>query len=559
MVDYFVEGKGKVSLTQKDYLTEGGEGRIYKKTSTIYKIYIDTTHMVPAAKIRELSKLDNPYVVKPDKLVLDLNQNPVGHTMKIVPDNVTINRLFTTEFRNKNNITPESTINLIKNMKNTFEYLHSNNVLVVDANENNFLIPISSYLEAYFIDTCSYQIPGYPATAIMANIRDYHNTNFSKLTDWYSFGIIACQLILGIHPFTGKHPSYKKNDFINKMKDNISIFNNNVTIPAMVRDLSLIPVGYKDWFIHIFESNNRSPPPDNPGKFEILTSPVNAVPVSGGKIKGTIINSYDATINDISNFFTTRIIYFNNKITVGSTTFFINEKVVFSETDHTPYKVWTDNKTVFIASLKTNHTDQLDLYTNRLTIINNRLYSISSDKITELKILELSVDKLVPHRSWNLLNGKTDLYTNVLYSNIMGTPYFIIPPKSRECYFLPIKELSSYKISNAKYLDNVLIVIGQKNSEFTRFIIKFNSDFSEYKIRKTEQVLTADINFTVLSTGVVVLLLEDGILELFSNSLSNNSIKEIHDNNITTKMLLFSDNNVLICSINNILYRLTLL
>ena len=70
-------------------------------------------------------------------------------------------------------------------------------------------------------------------------------------------------MFVGIHPYRGKHPDFKKNDIEGRMKDGVSIFNKKTTLPSAVRDFSNIPDSYRDWFEAIFEHGERMPPPDS--------------------------------------------------------------------------------------------------------------------------------------------------------------------------------------------------------------------------------------------------------------------------------------------------------
>ena len=54
----FLRGSGKkVSLLDKDFKAQGGEGRIYEKNGVIYKVYLDKSRMIPLGKIKELQLL----------------------------------------------------------------------------------------------------------------------------------------------------------------------------------------------------------------------------------------------------------------------------------------------------------------------------------------------------------------------------------------------------------------------------------------------------------------------------------------------------------------------
>lgn len=38
---YVIPGKGKASFTKNDFISEGGEGKVYGKGDTAYKIYTE--------------------------------------------------------------------------------------------------------------------------------------------------------------------------------------------------------------------------------------------------------------------------------------------------------------------------------------------------------------------------------------------------------------------------------------------------------------------------------------------------------------------------------------
>ena len=51
---YFVQGKGEIKLARSDFKAQGGEGAIYVKASTAYKIYLDPSRAIAVQKIAEL-------------------------------------------------------------------------------------------------------------------------------------------------------------------------------------------------------------------------------------------------------------------------------------------------------------------------------------------------------------------------------------------------------------------------------------------------------------------------------------------------------------------------
>jgi len=78
MKDVFVRGKGQVRFSQNDFIAKGGEGEVYGQGRTIYKIYINPLKMIPEAKIRELQEIDHHDVLKPQDILLDAQNKPIG-------------------------------------------------------------------------------------------------------------------------------------------------------------------------------------------------------------------------------------------------------------------------------------------------------------------------------------------------------------------------------------------------------------------------------------------------------------------------------------------------
>lgn len=92
----------KIRLTQKCFLAEGGEGRLYADKSHVYKIYLSTDKIIPVAKIDELGKLDNPSIIRPIGSIFDTSQQRIGFSMNRVNNPVPLARIFTSSYWNNN-------------------------------------------------------------------------------------------------------------------------------------------------------------------------------------------------------------------------------------------------------------------------------------------------------------------------------------------------------------------------------------------------------------------------------------------------------------------------
>jgi len=147
----------QISLTKNDFLASGGEGEVYIKSGTAYKIYHEPSKIIPAGKVNELSAIKNPNVIRPQSYVLDSKNKPIGYTMRYVPDTLALCQLFTKAFRNRNNIDHDMMQGLIRNLHQIVVDVHKANILIVDLNEMNFLVS-PDFKDVFAIDTDSYQV-----------------------------------------------------------------------------------------------------------------------------------------------------------------------------------------------------------------------------------------------------------------------------------------------------------------------------------------------------------------------------------------------------------------
>ena len=52
-----IKGKGDVKINSSDFVTSGGEAKIYRRNKLIYKIYHNPSEMIPDGKIYELQEI----------------------------------------------------------------------------------------------------------------------------------------------------------------------------------------------------------------------------------------------------------------------------------------------------------------------------------------------------------------------------------------------------------------------------------------------------------------------------------------------------------------------
>jgi len=518
-LDLIVENEGRITLTDKNYVGAGGQANIYLRNNTAYKIYHDPKNMPPLDKLQRLGGVIPINVIKPQNVIRDGNK-AVGYTMKYVKDTHPLCKLFTQSFKQVNNISSDDIVCLVKEMQITIDKIHQDGFLIVDLNELNVLIS-SCFKIPYFIDTDSWEGYGFKATAIMESIRDrlIKNNKWTEFSDWFSFAVIACQLYLGIHPYKGKHPDYKPNEWGKRMDDGISIFNKKVTLPRVCNDFSVIPKRHRDWFEAVFVRNERSKPP-------FADSVAVFVPAPDVFIEGT------------ENFATEEVLVIGEKIlsvfNFMGTDYIVGAKHLYKEKALLPNDIEgcrvlfceSSDMSPIICKLKGGLLTFEDIGTKQLGSIktsnmmyrNGAIYSAYDGKLTENTFERIGNNILHKIRvAANVLDLSTKVFDGVVFQDLLGKCYVTLPFEKGKCVSMPVKELNGYRILEARSEKNICGVLAEQKGVYYRFILTFDDKFSSYTISRTDNVGYAPVNFTVMSNGLCIMAV-DSECRVFKNS-----------------------------------------
>jgi len=559
MTKYFIQGKGdQIDLNQNNFISEGGEGKIFSKGKTVYKIYSDLNKMIPTSKIQELSVLDKDNIIRPKDIILNNDNKIAGYTMDLV-EGVALCKLFTNDFRNSNNVDPKSTLKLVENMISSTVYIHERKCLIIDNNEMNYMVS-KTFDVPYFIDVNSYQTPSFPATVIMPSIRDWHAKSFSTLTDWFAFAIVSCQLFVGIHPFKGKHPNFNPRQLEDRMKQNISIFNKDVRVPTTCRDFSYIPNDLRNWYEKIFERGERTPPPKAIGLLNIVQVKSSLITTTNN-FEIQFVAEFKNEIINVKYFNSTRVITTKKEIWINKTNYKISTdvNVVFSLIKLEPFFIKIEKGNLKLLNLKTNNPVESDIKCSNKMVIGNTIYARFEGKLLELSLIGFTNNVAIKH-AWNIMPMSSQFLDGVIYQNVLGKPYLVIPKpepiKNSSCLVIPIPELEGYRILNGKYENDVCMIIATKGNGYDKIILRFNDD--QYDCRILSDVNIDSINFTVLDNGICVSINEDEEIEIFSNNLKSSKVNVIRDPDINSSMTLCKDGVKVMFFKGNQLYSMTM-
>lgn len=557
----FIKGtKDKINLTKDNFIASGGEGDIYKKNKTAFKIYQNPKAVIPYSKIQELSVIKNSNVIKPDHMVLNNHQKPIGYTMKHVPKSYALCQIFPKSFRDRTGMNTKDVLHLVQLMQKTIEDIHKEGILIVDLNEMNFLVD-KSFKNVYFIDVDSYQTKSFKATAIMESIKDHHMKNkndFSILTDWFSFCVISFQMFTGIHAYKGKHPSIK--GLAERMKANIPVFHKDVKFPKNVLPFDIIPKAYKDWYKAVLYNGERIGPPSD--SVQVVAIPVTTKTISGNEnFDITEIYEYDTNV--------IKYVSINGiRATITFSDLYIDNKKIFQTCSKDMHIAVTPilNKVisatlidgdVLLYNSSDRSTPKHDIKADDIMSYMDRIYIKNEDKIFEINFVEMGKEiHAIPKHIGNAMKNSTRFYDGAIIQNVLGSFIVSLFPEAGSHYQVQCPEFKGYQVIDAKYRNNILMVIAIRNGKYDKFILNFDKNFSSYSIRKVENITYVGINFTVLDNGIVVHINENEELEIFSNRKEESTLKVIDNSAISGDMKLFNNGTQVVFAKNKKLYKL---
>jgi hypothetical protein len=159
---------------------------------------------------------------------------------------------------------------------------------------------------------------------------------------------------------------------------------------------------------------------------------------------------------------------------------------------------------------------------------NGCIYTISNGKLIENSFSMIG-NKTI-HRTNELENISTlssKMYDGVVIQNLLGNYYVTLPYAKGASFSKHIKELSGYRVIDAKSDKNVCIILAEKGGIYSRFIIVFDrKDYNQFDIRIVNDVSIDVINFTVLDNGMCIFLNAEQELEMFFNNKNSQVIKD---------------------------------
>jgi len=561
MKKVFVRSGNAVSLTDREFIAQGGEGAVYGRGDLAFKIYADPAKVIPEAKIRELAALDRPNILRPLEVLLDERDRPVGFTMKWVREAGPLCRLFTTAYRRRIGVTEATTLLLADRMRAAVAAVHRAGCLMVDGNPFNYLVDRRDRTTPYLIDVDSYRTPGFPATAFTPAVRDPLTREFTEMTDWFAFAVVVCQLFVGIHPFKGSHPDFKKTDLAGRMKAGISILNPTVKLPPAARPMDEIPPAYRDWFHAMFERGERSAPPERIGQPANGSQARTGHPVSGtDRLEISPAATFDAPV-------LWHRIQAGVPATATAEAFYLQgqryaarpgDELLLGPRKLVPVLARREDGRLQLRTANGSPISFPAVAADRLTVVDNTLFVLGEGRLTEIALSETGKGPVASVRSaWPVLPHAAELFPGVLFQNALGRPYLrLLQPKPDEpavCPEFPAPELTGYRLVDARRDGPVCGVIAFRNGQCDRFVFRFDEKANRYDCRVETDVEPGTVNLVTLENGIAVAAGESGGLEIFSARLDRPDIRRV---SWESPLRLFREGNAVMGAAGEAVYRI---
>ena len=543
-----LENKETLELSEHDLSNSGGEGEIFIKNGYAYKIFFDQNKSIELEKIKELSKLDRDNIIRPIQAIYNDRREQIGYQMKAIEPSkcFPLTRFFTTDFRKQHNITNDDVSHIIKEMYKTFEFIHKKGFLIVDGNEMNFLIS-DDFKTLYFIDVDSYKTPSFNPTAFNPNTLDpkSNGKTFSEDSDWFIFGILFCQVVVGIHPFKGKYTgtsiSFNKRDIVKRIEKGVSIFNPKVKLNKAVRSLSLIPEDMKNWLKNIFTSDFRSKPPLLSLNVNISNQITDLFSISDNFMTD-VSDRLNTEVDNIKTYLNSYLyikdgVYYSpngDKMSSANNKFFlVKGKPAFA-------KIIDGNLDVYIPELKIKQRifDNVD----KIYIFNNELF-IYRFNILSCIDLFVAKDKLITGTSnnWDLYHHTSINNFVLFYQSGRRKAYYYYEGNKNAMIDIDNMVSKDEKIINIKGFGSYIVMKTIKNNEYYCRIFNLNTFNKKTKEIHSFKSFDISINF-ILKDDLLIGEVENNSLIIGYYGNEQFKSKTITEFNLNKELMLHKNN-----------------
>ncbi len=271
-----IDGGPTLTLRREQFVAAGGQGKVFADGNVAIKIHDDPNVALTPTQLDTLRRIRHPRLVVPDAVVRRAGDGTVvGHTMRFLSDARPVAQLVPTAFWRRESWDMPQALRLVASIAEAIAAVHAAGAAIVDLNDTNVVVTAPDF-EPALIDADSWQFSGRPATAASPAYADPIAARPDAASDWFSFAVLAFELLCGMHPFKGKHPTLR--GLSARMKAGVSVFDPNVRRPAACRPLDAVPADLRAWLQATLAHQRRQAPP----AIRVHASPASPSPARAG-------------------------------------------------------------------------------------------------------------------------------------------------------------------------------------------------------------------------------------------------------------------------------------
>lgn len=553
-----LEHHGRTVIHPDDHKATGGEATIFVVGDKVIKLYLDPAKMVRddmQGKIQALSALQHPFIVVPKGLVFTPSGDPVGFYMNLV-DGEPLPRVFTGTFWKDHRFTYDHASRLVFGMQEVVRFAHQADAVLCDPNEMNWFLvwDKNGNPEPRIIDVDSWSIGKWHGKPIMLSIRDWHSKGFSKMTDWFAWGVVTFQVYAGIHPYKGTAPGFRRGDLEGRMKANVSVFAPGIGLNTAVRDFSHIPGPLLDWYVAVFQNGVRSIPPSPFEKAKPIVA-VTKTAVPGMTEQETLIfEKILETVGDpIVRIFPCGVVLLMSGLLID-----LEQNIPLGKARTLQCHVvrahngwikaeWEHHQAFFSyidqSSLQEKHFS-LNVKSRGIVSYENRLFLITEQGLSEVMCHKFADLVLSIGQTWGAMVHATKWFDGVGIQDALGASFLIVPFGQTGCVQIRVKELDGLRPVAAKAGHRfVSVIAADRHGLYHKLEFTLNANYTTYTLWKGGTD-SSELNVVILPKGVCATIVDDGVLDIFVPT--QGSANKVRDRRITSDVALFRWNNTVV-------------
>ena len=520
----FVAGR-PVLLADDAFVADGGEARVFAVGYTAYKVFHQP---VDPARLGALQRLRVPHALLPQQILVDEQGTTVGHSMRYLPSAVPWAKLLSRSYRDRHGVDDDHALRLVHTLSQRVRAVHRAGAQIVDLHAGNLLLD-AGHAHPVLIDTSSWQLPGFPATAIQDLVRDRHATTFDEGTDWFAFAVVATQLLLGIHPYRGTHPSVKGVDA--RMVARLSVFRPEVRLPAVCPPRDLVPPRWRSWLQAVLDSDHRGPPPTEAPD---ATSWAPQAVLTTRRLALTELLHAQGPLAGV--------------VEVGARTLGWTPlgaphdgsppwpvDAVAISVGGSPVGARCQGGSLVLHDLDRDVDLPLSLRARSVQSTHTGFVVLSGARLVELTLHDGPHGPVpLPRLLATVAPEATQLFPGLFVERLLGRTHLGLLGPGR-CDRRPFPALDGWSVLHAAHHRGVVALVAERGGQLDRYVLRVGTGGIE--VRHTADVATADLELVVTPRGLAALQV-DGRLELFRANPHDDGLRAVEDPALTEGRLV---------------------